>query len=133
MPLEELILRHALGEDVSARAAGRRRLPGVMMIPIPKAGIYESVEGVDGRGRPGIEEVIVTAKPGQRLVPLPEGASYLGFIFARAAIGRRSGSGVAPVARGAAIPHRDRARNLQRLTLFGGTKSGGSAAPSPKK
>jgi hypothetical protein len=28
--------------------------------------------------------VIITAKPDQRLVPLPEGASYLGFIFSRA-------------------------------------------------
>jgi hypothetical protein len=27
--------------------------------------------------------VVITAKEGQRLVPLPEGASYLGFIFAR--------------------------------------------------
>jgi hypothetical protein len=34
---------------------------------------------------PGIEEVIITAKEGQRLIPLPEGSSYLGFIFARAA------------------------------------------------
>jgi hypothetical protein len=29
-------------------------------------------------------EVIITAKQGQKLVPLPEGSSYLGFIFARA-------------------------------------------------
>ncbi len=34
--------------------------------------------------QPGIEDVIVTAKQGQKLIPLPEGASYLGFIFARA-------------------------------------------------
>ena len=55
-----------------------------MMIPIPKGGIYESVEGVETAAAvPAIEEVIVTAKQGQRLVPLPEGSSYLGFIFAR--------------------------------------------------
>jgi formate-dependent phosphoribosylglycinamide formyltransferase (GAR transformylase) len=80
IPLEELIVRHALGEDVSAM---QREAPasGVMMIPIPKAGIYESVSGVEDAPA----EVIVTAQPGQRLVPLPEGASYLGFIFARAA------------------------------------------------
>ncbi len=35
------------------------------------------------RSLPGIEDVIITAKQGQKLVPLPEGASYLGFIFAR--------------------------------------------------
>ena len=41
---------------------------------------------------PGIEEVRITAKTDQLLEPLPEGASYLGFIFARAPnseIGRR--------------------------------------------
>jgi len=81
--LEELILRHAVGEDVSGA-----RLPsgasGVMMIPLPKSGIYESVEGPErARAIAGIEDVIITATAGQRLVRLPEGASYLGFLFAR--------------------------------------------------
>ena len=83
VPLEELILRHALGEDVrQARLDGSAS--GVMMIPIPHGGVYESVEGL-GRAQsvPGIEDVIITAKEGQLLVPLPEGASYLGFLFAR--------------------------------------------------
>ena len=54
------------------------------MIPLPKDGVYESVEGVESAGAvPGIEEVVITAKAGQRLIPLPEGASYLGFLFAR--------------------------------------------------
>ena len=82
--LEELILRHALGEDVSSvqLADGAS---GVMMIPIPKGGIYESVEGVErARAVAGIEDVIITATEGQRLIPLPEGATYLGFLFARA-------------------------------------------------
>jgi hypothetical protein len=80
---EELLLRHALGEDVSGvELAGPAS--GVMMVPIPKGGVYESVEGVDrAKAVPGIEDAIVTAVPGQRLVPLPEGASYLGFLFAR--------------------------------------------------
>jgi len=83
MTLEELILRHALGEDMSqvrlAHAAS-----GVMMIPIPKGGIYQSAEGVErAKAVAGIEDVVITATDGQRLVPLPEGASYLGFIFAR--------------------------------------------------
>ena len=82
-PLEELVIRHAMGEDVSG-AMLEGPASGVMMVPIPKGGIYESVEGVErARAIPGIEDVIVTAKPGQRLVPLPEGSSYLGFIFAR--------------------------------------------------
>jgi formate-dependent phosphoribosylglycinamide formyltransferase (GAR transformylase) len=83
-PLEELILRHAMGEDVKqARLAPGAS--GVMMIPIPKGGIYERVEGVESAAAvAGIDDVIVTATEGQRLVPLPEGASYLGFLFARA-------------------------------------------------
>ena len=84
MPLEEVILRHAVGESV-AGLGPLSGASGVMMIPIPKGGIYESVEGVERAGGvAGIEDVIITATPGQRLVPLPEGASYLGFLFARA-------------------------------------------------
>ena len=84
VPYEELILRHAVGEDPGA-APLEVPASGVMMIPIPKAGMYESVEGVEAASAvAGIEEVIVTAQSGQELVPLPEGASYLGFIFARA-------------------------------------------------
>jgi biotin carboxylase len=81
--LEELLLRHAVGEDVT-RATLAGPASGVMMVPIPKNGIYESVEGVDrARAVRGIEDLIVTAVPGQRLRQLPEGSSYLGFIFAR--------------------------------------------------
>lgn len=82
-PLEEIILRHALGEDVSpARLDGPAS--GVMMIPIPKGGIYQSVDGLERAAQvSGIDEVVITAKVGQHLIPLPEGASYLGFIFAR--------------------------------------------------
>jgi ATP-grasp domain/L-amino acid ligase C-terminal domain 2/ATP-grasp N-terminal domain len=81
LPYEELILRHALGEDVSQfhLADGAS---GVMMIPIPKDGVYRSVEGLE-EASAGVDEIIVTATPGQRLIPLPEGSSYLGFIFAR--------------------------------------------------
>ena len=81
--LEELILRHALGEDVASyRLDGPAS--GVMMIPIPRAGIYEDVAGLDGaRAIEGIEDVVISAEHGQKLEPLPEGSSYLGFIFAR--------------------------------------------------
>jgi len=82
-PLEELILRHAVGEDVS-RAALCDLATGVMMIPIPKGGIYRGVDGSDRAAAvPDVEEVIITAKEGQKILPLPEGSSYLGFIFAR--------------------------------------------------
>ncbi len=83
--LEELLLRHALGEPV-AEWAREADASGVMMIPIPRRGVFRSVSGADAaRALPNIEDVRITAKPDQLLVPLPEGASYLGFIFARAA------------------------------------------------
>ncbi len=84
MPLEELILRHAVGEDV-ARVRLHDGASGVMMIPIPKAGVYLGVEGLEQAGRvPDVEQIAITAKKGQKILPLPEGSSYLGFIFARA-------------------------------------------------
>jgi hypothetical protein len=57
-----------------------------MMIPIPEAGILKGVHGVEAaRAVPGIEEVTITARLNYPLVPLPEGDSYLGFLFARGA------------------------------------------------
>ncbi len=83
--LEELLLRHALGEPI-ADWAREADASGVMMIPIPRRGVFRSVSGADAaRALPNIEDVRITAKPDQVLVPLPEGASYLGFLFARAA------------------------------------------------
>jgi biotin carboxylase len=81
--LEQLLLRHALGEDVSSAtlAAGGH---GVMMIPIPHSGVYRGVHGLeDARRVPGVEDIVITAKEGQETVPLPEGSSYLGFLFFR--------------------------------------------------
>jgi hypothetical protein len=83
-PLEELLLRHALGED-PAPYQREAIASGVMMIPIPRRGVLRRVDGIDeARQVAGVDEVHITAKPDQLLVPLPEGASYLGFIFARA-------------------------------------------------
>jgi biotin carboxylase len=81
--LDELILRHAAGEDVSV-VSFTKEAAGVMMIPIPREGVYVDVEGQEkARAMPLIDDVIVTVKQGQKLIPLPEGSSYLGFIFAR--------------------------------------------------
>ncbi len=83
IPFEELLLRHAAGEPAS-RWRREDQASGVMMIPIPRAGIYRAVEGVEEALEVrGIEDIRIAAKPDQPLVPLPEGASYLGFIFAR--------------------------------------------------
>jgi len=85
MALEELIIRHALGDDVSA-IERERQAAGVMMIPIPRAGILREVFGVDeARCIADIEDLIITAHITQPVAPPPEGASYLGFIFSRAA------------------------------------------------
>lgn len=99
LSLEELILRQALGEEIeSVQREGRAG--GVMMIPIPStslgpctgpvaaaspgAGTLVGVGGLEAaQAVPGIESVEITAKLNYPLVPLPEGDSYLGFIFAR--------------------------------------------------
>ncbi|MGH7208650.1 MAG: ATP-grasp domain-containing protein [Nitrospiraceae bacterium] len=83
MSLEELILRHALRMDLPSLE--RERKPaGVMMLPIPRAGILNKVRGQkEALKVPGIEELAITAQPGEELVPLPEGTRYLGFLIAR--------------------------------------------------
>ncbi len=82
--LEDLILRRALGMPIED-AKRERAAAGVMMIPIPTGGILERVSGLsEARAVPGIESVTITARLGNPLVPLPEGSSYLGFIFSRA-------------------------------------------------
>jgi biotin carboxylase len=82
--LEALLLRHVVGESIlEYRLVSGAS--GVMMIPIPRPGTYRRVDGVStARDMPGVVDVVITAKPDQRLEPLPEGASYLGFIFTRA-------------------------------------------------
>jgi biotin carboxylase len=84
MSLEELLLRHALHQPVSAWG---REAPAaaVMMIPIPSRGHLKHVEGeAAARAVEHVEEVLITAKRDQLLETLPEAGSYLGFIFARA-------------------------------------------------
>ena len=81
--LEELIIRHALHPTFSPPAR-EGQASGVMMIPIPRAGVLREVHGLAAaRDVAGIEEVTISVRVGQELVPLPEGALYLGFLFAR--------------------------------------------------
>ena len=83
MCLEELILRHAIGQEMAA-IEREGHAAGVMMIPIPIGGMLKAVHGVEeAKAVPLITGVEVTAKLNHTLVPLQEGASYLGFIFAR--------------------------------------------------
>jgi L-amino acid ligase C-terminal domain 2/ATP-grasp domain len=82
-PLEEIILRHAVGKDVFG-VVREQCASGVMMIPIPRGGIYEETFGVEEASAvEGVTEILITATKGQNIAPLPEGWSYLGFIFAK--------------------------------------------------
>ena len=81
--LEEIIVRHALGMPIPSLQR-ERQAAGVMMIPIPGAGTLKDVRGIaEAKAVPLIEDVQITAHPGERLIPFPEGSRYPGFIFAR--------------------------------------------------
>ena len=81
LSLEELVLRNALDEPPPATLL--HNAAGVLMIPIPRAGVLRRIEGVlDAQRVPGVEKLELWVREGHELVPLPEGASDLGFIFA---------------------------------------------------
>ena len=82
MSLEELILRHALGEKLP-EIDSFGPTAGVMMLPVPAAGIFNDIDGIEEvLAIPGIDTVEVSARPGDRVLPLPEESTYLGFVFA---------------------------------------------------
>jgi hypothetical protein len=81
LTLEDLVVLHAIGRPKADPVLAQPAM-GVMMIPIPRAGIYQSHTYTRGPSGDTDCEIFITAKPGQKLIPLPEGASYLGFIFA---------------------------------------------------
>ncbi|WP_455198290.1 ATP-grasp domain-containing protein [Kaarinaea lacus] len=80
--LEELVIHQASGHPLTPEL--EYDAAGVLMIPIPKAGILRRIEGLaNARRTPLVTEVEISVREGYELVPLPEGAAYLGFIFAR--------------------------------------------------
>ncbi len=80
--LEQLVLRSALGGALQRVQV--HNAAGVMMIPIPRSGVLRRVEGVLAALRvPHVEDVEIAIREGYELTPLPEGGTYLGFIFAR--------------------------------------------------
>ena len=100
LTLEEVLVAHAMALPL-ASLRREARASGVMMLPIPRRGILHAVRGAEAaRDVEGVEDLVVTAQEGREVVPLPEGDSYLGFLFARADPRRRRG--VAP--RGAPPP-----------------------------
>ena len=85
LSLETVLLEHALGQSID-RYDLEPAASAVMMIPIPRRGIFKQMRGVEAAATvPGITEIQITAKAGQLLEPLPEAGSYLGFVFARGA------------------------------------------------
>lgn len=80
-PLEMHVLASALGRPLPLRA--RERAAGVMMIPVPRAGVLRRVTGeAEARAVPGITGLRIAVRPGQPLEVLPRASSYLGFLFA---------------------------------------------------
>jgi biotin carboxylase len=81
--LEEVIVRHALGlplDDLGREAAAS----GVMMLPIPKAGVLKEVRGqAEARAVPGVTGLEISIARGKAVRALPEADRYLGFLFAR--------------------------------------------------
>jgi len=81
--LEELVIRGMCG--LSPGKQERAESAGVLMIPITDTGILQRVEGLtDAMQTEFVRDIEIHINPGYELLPLPEGASYLGFIFAQA-------------------------------------------------
>jgi hypothetical protein len=81
--LEELLLRHALNLP-SADWPRESSASGVMMIPVPKSGTLENIEGEEAaRAVEGVRLLEITARLHDYIAAWPEGSSYLGFLFAR--------------------------------------------------
>lgn len=82
--LEELVISHALALPAGATER-RREAAGVLMIPIPRAGVLAGVGGREAAlAVPGVTGLEVTIPVGRLVAPPPEGNRYLGFVFARA-------------------------------------------------
>ncbi len=81
--LEELVLAHAIGETIPTIEPQLENASGVLMIPIPRHGILKRVEGLlAAQNSPLIDDISIQIQEGYEVTPLPEGSSYLGFIFA---------------------------------------------------
>ena len=80
--LEQLVVSYAAGRPLPLESM--LDSAGVLMIPTPKSGVLRRVEGVlTAQQVPHIQDVHINIREGNTVVALPEGASYLGFIFAR--------------------------------------------------
>ena len=116
LSLEALVLRYAAGLplDFTPQTAGQAG--AVHMIPVLREGEFVEMKGMESACTViGVEGVELTVHPGDRLIPLPEGNRYIGFVYARAKT---------PAEATAAVT-----KALSKMTLF--VKSGGSLAEIP--
>lgn len=81
--LEELVLANAIGLDLPKQV--NSGAAGVLMLPIKEEGVLRRVEGVMKAEKiPYIDDIEISLREGYKVYPLPEGASYLGFVFSTA-------------------------------------------------
>ena len=81
--LESIVIEYAMG--INADTISLETAAGVMMMPTPRSGVLRRVEGVlNAQSVKNIKSVNLAIREGHELIALPEGASYLGFIFATA-------------------------------------------------
>ena len=81
--LEELVLANAIGLDLPKQV--NCGAAGVLMLPIKQEGVLRRVEGVMKAEKiPYIDDIEISLREGYKVYPLPEGASYLGFVFSTA-------------------------------------------------
>jgi len=81
--LEELVILGMCG--MLPDVPGHSEAAGVLMIPVTTSGILRRVEGLTAALQvKHIKDIEIHIREGYELIPLPEGSSYLGFIFAQA-------------------------------------------------
>ena len=81
--LEELVILGMCG--MLPDVPGHSEAAGVLMIPVTTSGILTRVEGLTAALQvKHIKDIEIHIREGYELIPLPEGSSYLGFIFAQA-------------------------------------------------
>lgn len=83
--LEVLAVRAAAGLS-SPMTDAAKPASGVLMLPIPATGLLTEIAGLrEAESLPGVDDIEITIPLGRRVVALPEGDRYLGFIFASGA------------------------------------------------
>ncbi|MDH5391737.1 MAG: ATP-grasp domain-containing protein [Gammaproteobacteria bacterium] len=81
--LEELVISYAINQPIKPEP--QTKSSGVLMIPVPKAGILKRTEGLsEAQKVEHITAISIDIPPGNEVECLPESSSYLGFIFAEA-------------------------------------------------